>query len=56
MSIEQGTLLDRDLNSLPHNDNGDAVFTFGVAATDLGIPAFITFTTVRLTIMSHSHS
>lgn len=41
-----GVVLDRDTNSIPHNDDGDAVFTFGVAATDLGIPALISFTTV----------
>ena len=48
MSIEAGVSLDRDSNLIPHNDNGDAVFTFGVAAMDLGIPALISYTTVSL--------
>lgn len=41
-----GVNLDREMNTIPHNDDGDAVFTFGVAATDRGSPAQISFTTV----------
>ena len=41
-------VLDRETTSIPHNDNGDAVFTFGVAAMDRGTPALISYTTVNI--------
>lgn len=44
--MEAGVVLDRDTNSIPHDADGNAVFTFGVAAMDLAVPALISFTTV----------
>lgn len=46
--MEAGIELDRDTSSTPHNDDGDAVFTFGVAAMDLGSPQEISYTTVSI--------
>lgn len=46
VSLEAGVTLDRETNGIPHNDNGDAVFTFGVAATDRGNPALVSYSTV----------
>lgn len=48
-----GVNLDREMNTIPHNDDGDAVFTFGVAATDRGSPAQISFTTVSRNTPNH---
>ena len=46
VTLEAGVVLDRETTSIPHNDNGDAVFTFGVAAMDRGTPVLISYTTV----------
>jgi hypothetical protein len=48
VSLPAGVILDRDINSIPHNADGDAVYTFSVAAMDAGVPQTISFTTVSL--------
>ena len=46
MSLAAGVILDRDMDTVPHNANGDAVYTFSVAAMDNGIPQEISYATV----------
>ena len=46
MSLAAGVTLDRENTSLSRNDDGNAVFTFSVAARDRGSPPLISFTTV----------
>lgn len=41
-----GVALDRETTAVPRNDNGDAVFSFGVAAADTGTPVLISYTMV----------
>ena len=45
MRWRPGVILDREMDG-PHNENGAAVLSFGVAATDQGIPPRTAQTTV----------
>lgn len=46
MSLAAGIILDRDIDTVLHNTDGDAVHTFSVAAVDDGIPQMISYATV----------
>lgn len=46
MYLLAGVTFDREAPNVPHNDNGDAVYSFGVVAADLGDPVQISLVTV----------
>ncbi len=50
MFLTEGVAFDREGANVPRNDNGDAVFSFGVAASDGGIPVQDAITTVSARI------
>lgn len=41
-----GVSFDREAADVPRNDAGDAVYSFGVVASDRGTPVQVAFTTV----------
>lgn len=48
ITLAPGAILDREVDALPHDENGNAVYTFGVTAVDKGTPAQLNYATVSV--------
>lgn len=46
ISLVDGATLDREAPDLPHDENGNGVYTFGVTAHDQGNPVQLNHATV----------
>lgn len=46
--LNPGAVLDQESSSVPHDQNGNAAFTFGVAASDGGNPSQLSYASVSL--------
>lgn len=51
ITLAPGALLDREVDTLPHDENGNAVYRFGVTAVDKGTPAQLNYATVSVSSM-----
>ena len=52
ITLIPGIALDREAIGLPHDENGNAVYTLGVTAVDRGTPAQLNYATVGVPLLT----